>query len=128
MPETLPDNPALSSLKTAQECYLAGVHVEQYRDPAIAPDAYYREALSKDPEFAPALVALARFEYAHARYKAAYDLALKGYRALTCQLHTRKRRTRLCAGLAARRCSGGRKEPLTGTKKASGIQDAGSGP
>ncbi len=85
MPETLPDNPTLDSLKTAQECYLAGVHVEQYRDPAIESAAYYREALAKDPAYAPALVALARYEYTHARFPEAYELAKKGYAVLTAR-------------------------------------------
>lgn len=37
LPATIPDNPTLDQLKTAQELYLLGVHVEQYRDPAIRP-------------------------------------------------------------------------------------------
>lgn len=126
MPETLPDNPALSSLKTAQECYLAGVHVEQYRDPAITPDAYYREALSKDPEFAPALVALARFEYAHARYEAAYDLALKGYRALTVRnFHPESGESAYVLGLVAEALLR-EEEALDWYQKAAWNQDAGS--
>ncbi len=83
LPDTLPNNPTLDNLATAEACYLAGVHVDQYRDPAITPDAYYREALRREPDFAPALVALARFEYEHFRYDSAHALALRGWRALT---------------------------------------------
>ena len=83
MPETIPDNPTLDALKTAQELYLHGVHVEQYRDPAARPDAYFREAIARDPEYAPALAALAAYELANFREKEAYDLAMRAWRVVT---------------------------------------------
>ncbi len=46
-------------LKTAQEDYLMGNHVEQYRDPSWKGREYYRVALEKDPEYVPALIAMA---------------------------------------------------------------------
>ena len=85
MPEPLADNPSLDSLQTAQDCYLAGVHVEQYRDPLITPDAYYREALDKDPCFIPALTALARVEYVRANFSEAESFALRACRGLTAR-------------------------------------------
>jgi tetratricopeptide (TPR) repeat protein len=83
MPETLPDNPTLDKLTTAQDLYLMGVHVEQYRDPAIRPDRYFREAIRRDPEYAPALTALAAYELAHFRIDSAYGLAMRAWKKLT---------------------------------------------
>ena len=83
MPEPLADNPSLDSLQTAQDCYLAGVHAEQYRDPIITPAAYYREALDKDPCFIPALTAMARAEYVRANFSEAESFAMRACRALT---------------------------------------------
>ncbi|MDD3334938.1 MAG: DUF5107 domain-containing protein [Eubacteriales bacterium] len=83
MPATIPDNPTLDQLTTAQECYLMGVHVEQYRDPAVSPDAYWREALRRDPEYVPALTALARFELEHYRPASAYAFAMKAWKKVT---------------------------------------------
>lgn len=68
MPAPLPGNPTLDALKTAQECYLAGVHVQQYRDPTIQPDAYWQEALQRDPEHVPSLIAMADLRYRQGRY------------------------------------------------------------
>ena len=83
MPETLPDNPSLDVLTTAHQLYLAGVHVEQYRDPSVRPDEYWREALHRDPEFAPALLAMGRWELEHDRPEEAHRLALHAWRVLT---------------------------------------------
>lgn len=83
LPETIPDNPTLDSLHTAQEFYLMGVHVEQYRDPATKPEAYWREALHKDPEYVPALTALANVELNHFRFDEAYDLAMRAWKKVT---------------------------------------------
>ncbi len=83
MPETIPDNPTLDTLKTAQELYLLGVHAEQYRDPAVRPDGYWREALRHDPDYAPALTALANWELNHLRPESALELAQHAWRVLT---------------------------------------------
>ena len=83
MPATIPDNPALNTLRTAQEAYLMGVHTEQYRDPAARPDAYWREALNRDPEYAPALEKLAEYELTHLRPRVALELAKRAWNKLT---------------------------------------------
>ncbi|MBQ8082507.1 MAG: DUF5107 domain-containing protein [Clostridia bacterium] len=85
MPATIPDNPTLDACRTAQDAYLSGVHVEQYRDPAARPDAYFREALRKDPEYAPALTRLAAYELDHLRPEAAYDLATRAWKKVTAR-------------------------------------------
>lgn len=63
LPERLPSLPGLDALQTAQDCYLCGVHVEQYRDPVVRPDAYFEQALKLDPHHLPSLIALGRYRY-----------------------------------------------------------------
>lgn len=57
--------PNLKEVKSAQELYLEGVHIWQYRDPAILPDSYWTEALKRDPEHIDSLNAMADFCYKH---------------------------------------------------------------
>ena len=83
MPEPIPDNPTLDKLTTAQELYLLGVHAEQYRDPATRPEGYWREALRRDPEYVPALTALANWELDHFRVDEAWRLAMKAWKKVT---------------------------------------------
>lgn len=83
MPETIPDNPTLDKLQTAQELYLLGVHAEQYRDPAIRPDGYWREAIRRDPEYVPALTALATWELDHFRVEEAFNYAIAAWNKVT---------------------------------------------
>ncbi len=63
MPETITDMPSAAGMNSAEELYLAGVHVDQYRDPAILPDAYWKEALKRDIRHIPSLIAMAEYEY-----------------------------------------------------------------
>ena len=83
LPATIPDNPTLDQLKTAQELYLMGVHAEQYRDPATRPDAYWREALRRDPDYVPALTAMAAYELNHFRPEAALECASRAWKKVT---------------------------------------------
>ncbi len=83
MPDTIPDNPPPCTLKTAQENYLTGVHALQYRDPAARPDAWWKEALKRDPDHAPSLTALAEWELNHFRADEAYRYAMRAWKAVT---------------------------------------------
>ncbi len=83
MPATIPDNPTLDALHSAQSLYLLGVHALQYRDPAVLPDAYWREALRRDPDYLPALTALASWEVDHFRPQEAYRLAMHAWKLVT---------------------------------------------
>lgn len=74
MPDPIADTPAACTLNNPQDLYLAGVHLDQYRDPAIKADVYFREALKKDAEHVPSLIALARYEYARFDFDAALSL------------------------------------------------------
>lgn len=61
MPEPITDMPVAEDMTDADELYLAGVHVDQYRDPAVKPDAYWRKALDRNPNHTPSLIAIARY-------------------------------------------------------------------
>ena len=50
VPEPIKDVASPYELETAQDCALAGLHIEQYRDPCIKAFVYYKEGLEKDPE------------------------------------------------------------------------------
>ena len=83
LPETLPSLPTLDDDLTAQELYLAGVHVEQYRDPAVKGESYFAEALRRDPTHAPSLLAMARESCRRGDYKEALGYAARCRKVLT---------------------------------------------
>lgn len=60
-----------SKMRTAQELFIAGLHLDQYRDPTVKPDVYWLEALKRDPEYLPALTHMARFLYARGEFACA---------------------------------------------------------
>ncbi len=59
IPEPRRELPYFKEVKTAEELYLEGLHVEQYRAPEYSAEQCYLEALKRDSEFAPAQMALA---------------------------------------------------------------------
>lgn len=63
MPEVITDMPSAADMNNTDELYRAGVHVDQYRDPAVMPDSYWKEALKRDIDHVPSLIAMARYEY-----------------------------------------------------------------
>ena len=83
MPETIPDNPTLDALSSAQEAWLMGVHAEQYRDPTIRPNAYWQEALRREPENLPALTRLGEYELTHLRPREALGLLRRAWNTVT---------------------------------------------
>ena len=83
LPESWQDLPAPRAEHSAQDLYLLGLHVKQYRDPCVAPDAYWQEALQRDPEHAPTLVALGESEYQRGNYETAQDYLARARRVLT---------------------------------------------
>lgn len=81
--------PLATEVRSADELYLAGVHVEQYRDPAVMPDAYWLEALKRDPCHADSLLGMAKYCYQMARLEEAEDYARRGLESLTkFNMHT----------------------------------------
>ncbi|MBQ3017304.1 MAG: DUF5107 domain-containing protein [Clostridia bacterium] len=59
IPEPRRELPYFKGVKTAEELYREALHIEQYRSPEYSAEMCYLEALKRDPEFAPALTALA---------------------------------------------------------------------
>ena len=82
-PETIPDMPEAATMDSAEQLYLAGVHVNQYRDPVVSPDVYWRKALERDINHIPSLIELARFEYLHMNYENALEYAEKAVKNLS---------------------------------------------
>ena len=64
--------PYFKEVPTAEELYLEGLHMVQYRSPEYAGEACWREALARDPQYTPAMLALADF----ALRRDCYDEAL----------------------------------------------------
>lgn len=82
IPDTTEDMPDFKKVKTAQELYLEGVHVWQYRDPAVLPDVYWKEALLRDGGHIGSLNALAVFNYKRNEYDAALDYAKRAEKVI----------------------------------------------
>ena len=74
MPDVIEDMPIAAQMNSAEELYLAGVHVAQYRDPAVQPDSYFKQALNRDINHIPSLIAMAKYEYSLYNFESA-----KGY-------------------------------------------------
>ena len=83
MPEVITDMPSAKSMNSVQELYLAGVHVDQYRDPAVLADAYWKEALNRDINHIPSLVAMAKFELERYNLEEAEKYGLRAVKALS---------------------------------------------
>ena len=75
MPDVIEDMPIAVEMNSVQELYLAGVHVAQYRDPAVQPDSYFKEALKRDINHIPSLIAMAKYEYGRYAFKSAREYA-----------------------------------------------------
>lgn len=75
--------PLAAEVQSADELYMAGLHVEQYRDPAVMPDAYFLEGLKRDPQHAGCLLGMAAYCYRMARLSEAEDYARRAIKRLT---------------------------------------------
>lgn len=81
--------PLAAEVRSADELYLAGVHVEQYRDPAVMPDVYWLEALKRDPYHADSLLGMAKYCYQMGKLAEAEDYARRSLGSLTkFNMHT----------------------------------------
>ncbi len=83
IPEPRRELPYFKEVKTAEELYLEGLHVEQYRSPEYSAEQCYLEALDRDPEFAPALVALAELYLKNNNASLALEYASAAERSLS---------------------------------------------
>ena len=62
MPDVITDMPSAAGMNDVDELYLAGVHVDQYRDPHTNPDSFWKEALKRKNNHIPTLIAMAKYE------------------------------------------------------------------
>jgi len=83
MPDVISDMPSAADLKDADQLYLAGVHVEQYRDPKDDPSSFWKEALNRKPDHAPSLIAMAKYELNRYRPDSAEEYIRRAIDALT---------------------------------------------
>lgn len=60
MPEPYQAPAAPEAMTSIEDLYLTGLHLEQYRHPALKPEAYWLEALRRDPEDSRSNLALGR--------------------------------------------------------------------
>lgn len=79
-PEPVELYPHPDTLHSAQQLYLQGIHLDQYRDALVEPSIYFEEALRRDPEHIPSLVALGEYMYRRAWFDKARDLLEKALR------------------------------------------------
>ena len=79
-PEPVALRPHPDTLKTVQELYLQGVHLDQYRDPLLQPDVYFEEALRREPDHIPSLIALGQYRYRRGWFDEARALLEKAVR------------------------------------------------
>ena len=83
MPEVITDMPSAAGMNSADELYLAGIHVDQYRDPAVLPDSYWKEALNRNINHIPSLIAMAKYELNRYCLDSAERYAERAIEALT---------------------------------------------
>ncbi len=83
MPDVITDMPSAGRMNSADELYLAGVHVKQYRDPAVLPDSYWKAALKRNIDHIPSLVAMAKFEMEQYNISVAENYAKRAIAALS---------------------------------------------
>ncbi len=77
IPKNNPGIPTPDHLHSAQDCYLAGAHIDLYRDITYKPDAYYLEALQYDPCHLPSLTGLGEYYLRTGRLKEAEEYLTK---------------------------------------------------
>lgn len=88
VPHTTKDMPNIKQVESPHLLYLEGLHVDQYRDPAVKGDNYYQEAIRRDPNYAPALIALGESNLRTAFYIEALGYLKRAEKVLT-QFNTR---------------------------------------
>ena len=75
IPEPRKELPYFKEVETAEELYLEGLHVEQYRSPEYSAEVCYLEALKRDEKFTPALTALAEIYLSRLDFEKALQYA-----------------------------------------------------
>ncbi|PJJ62292.1 DUF5107 domain-containing protein [Compostimonas suwonensis] len=74
LPEAATELPLPEQIESADELYLAGIHLAQYRHASRSPEPYWEELLRRDPHDSRANVALAARRYRSGDHEAAEAL------------------------------------------------------
>lgn len=74
--------PTPNELKSAQEIFIAGQHIDQYRDPLWKGREYYKVALERQPDYIPALLAMAEDSYNNALYSKGLEYIARAEKAI----------------------------------------------
>jgi tetratricopeptide (TPR) repeat protein len=82
-PEPASEPPAPGEIASADELYVTGLHLEQYRHATRSPEPYWQEALRRDPGDARCAIALAARRYRDASYDEAAKLLRQAVARLT---------------------------------------------
>lgn len=83
MPDVITDMPSAAGMNDPDELYLAGVHVDQYRDPHTNPDSFWKEALKRKINHIPSLLAMAKYEFSRYALDSAEDYIKRAISAIT---------------------------------------------
>lgn len=75
--------PKANEVLSADELYLAGVHVDQYRDNITRPDVFWLEAIKRNPNHALSLIGLARYNYNLFNFEFAKEYIERAIKVLT---------------------------------------------
>lgn len=83
MPDVISDMPSAAAMQDPDELYLAGVHVDQYRDPTTYPDSFWKEALKHKNNHIPSLIAMAKYELSRYNLDSADSYIKRAVEAIT---------------------------------------------
>ncbi len=82
-PKAVTPPPAPADVKTTEELYLIGLRAAQFHDPVLNPEAYWQEALRRDPSDTRVNTALGIDRFRKARYGEAEQFLRKAIDRLT---------------------------------------------
>ena len=83
LPETATEPPSPQEISSVDELYLTGLHLEQYRHATRSPEAYWEEALRRDPGDARVNHALGLMALRRGEFRRAEELFRKSIARLT---------------------------------------------
>ncbi|MCZ0703166.1 tetratricopeptide (TPR) repeat protein [Natronobacillus azotifigens] len=83
IPEAAKAMPSPEEIKTNEELYLAGLHLEQYRHATFEPDTYYLEGLKRDPRDSRIHVAYGKLLFQRGWYETSEQHFREAVKSLT---------------------------------------------
>jgi tetratricopeptide (TPR) repeat protein len=101
--------PPPAKVKTVEELYLAGLRLEQFHNPHLDPEPYYREALRRDPGDGRTNTAVGLLAYRRGRFEEAEKRLAAAVARLTAN-HTRARSGEAQYALGLVRAARGKRE------------------